>query len=227
MAAPLQTDERLPRSAAELTLLALLAAVVITIVGGVITRSAAINMAENRFLATVSDAHTPLGDTLALAVNVGFGTIGAVIVTVLGAVIAGVLARSGWESLRFVLLVGIPWGAVELVKHLVQRPRPNVADLPNVLIPEPSSYSYPSGHTAFGAALGLSILVLMIRHRFRRAVIIAAVVLAAVLALGAAWSRMYLGVHHPTDVTASLILVPCVSAAVAAWISVVDPPEFR
>ena len=47
----------------------------------------------------------------------------------------------------------------------------------------------------------------------------AAIAVAAALALVAAWSRMYLGVHQPTDVGTSMVLVPMVSWATAGVIA--------
>jgi membrane-associated phospholipid phosphatase len=68
-------------------------------------------------------------------------------------------------------------------------------------VPNPDPDSYPSGHVCFAVGLGLAIFVLAIRSRVR--VIVA--VLAILLALITAGSRVYLGIHYPTDALASLV----------------------
>lgn len=84
-----------------------------------------------------------------------------------------------------------------LLKHLIQRPRPFIAD-PTVqlLITKPLSYSFPSGHTtsAFAAA---GILVRMVK-KYRGYVI--------ALALMIAFSRMYLFVHYLSDIIGGIIV---------------------
>jgi undecaprenyl-diphosphatase len=88
-----------------------------------------------------------------------------------------------------------------LLKPLVGRIRPfdyqllqgKVIDL---LIAAPKDFSFPSGHTiaSFEAAT-----VLLIRHRRFG-------IPAMVLAILIAFSRLYLYVHYPTDVLASIVL---------------------
>jgi undecaprenyl-diphosphatase len=61
------------------------------------------------------------------------------------------------------------------------------------------SYSYPSGHAFNSAMIYLMVALLLGRHlnpRTRRGLLIAAIVLTLVIGL----TRIYLGVHWPTDV---------------------------
>jgi membrane-associated phospholipid phosphatase len=82
------------------------------------------------------------------------------------------------------------------VTQTVHRPRPPVAELDVA----PPTSSFPSGHTAAALALygGIAILVLWIYGR-RRATRAAAVVLLCIpVAVGL--SRLYRGMHYPSDV---------------------------
>jgi undecaprenyl-diphosphatase len=85
----------------------------------------------------------------------------------------------------------------EIIKKIVQRPRPFVADTSVILlIPQPGQYSFPSGHTSNSVAAAFSIFL------FYKKPGIAALVLAGLIA----FSRMYLFVHYPTDILAGIVL---------------------
>jgi membrane-associated phospholipid phosphatase len=84
---------------------------------------------------------------------------------------------------------------------LVERPRPTVSHLDAV----PPTSSFPSGHTAAAIVLYLG-LALIITSLVRNLVVRALVwSLAVVLPIAVALSRLYRGMHHPTDVIASAI----------------------
>lgn len=90
------------------------------------------------------------------------------------------------------------------IKPLVERARPWL-DWPIVpLVTEKDPNSFPSGHTCAAFAAGMS-WVRALPWRWGR---IAAVVLAVCMGL----SRLYVGVHYPTDV-----LVGAVIGALCAW----------
>ena len=85
------------------------------------------------------------------------------------------------------------------MKKLLQRPRPYDSH-PDLLHPlaHESSYSFPSGHTsvAFATATSLSL-------QFRKWYITAPAFLWAAMV---GYSRMYLGVHYPSDVVIGMIV---------------------
>ncbi len=96
-------------------------------------------------------------------------------------------------TMIFCLIVGNGF-----IKNLVARPRPFqfLDSEPTLLIPLPSEYSFPSGHTmhGFGAA------TIIFLHNRKAG--IAALLGAAVIA----FSRMYLFVHFPTDILGGLLI---------------------
>ena len=85
-----------------------------------------------------------------------------------------------------------------LIKNIVQRPRPYVTleDL-RIIIPRPSEYSFPSGHSSSSFAAAVSFYRLLPKKLG-----IPAIVLAGLIA----FSRLYVGVHYPTDVLAGALM---------------------
>jgi undecaprenyl-diphosphatase len=120
------------------------------------------------------------------------------------AVVLAVLRQA--PSALVLLAVGVP--GVELlsttVKSLVRRPRPPLGSAVGQV--SAHGYSFPSGHAIQSAAVyGLlaSLLVVRTRRRLLRAATWTAAGLATV-AVGL--SRVYLGVHWPTDVLGGWLL---------------------
>ena len=96
-----------------------------------------------------------------------------------------------------------------LLKNIVARPRP-FAEIEALipLIAKPTGFSFPSGHTTASFAVALVMLRMLPKK-----IGIPAVVLAALVA----FSRLYLGVHYPTDVLAGFV-VALMGSTVAVWI---------
>jgi len=94
------------------------------------------------------------------------------------------------------------WLSVDLVKHVIARPRPPIVD---ARILEPN-FSFPSGHAAVSAVFYGVSTYLLVRALRRDSSRIAVAILAALLVLITGTSRMYLGVHFPSDVLAGWML---------------------
>jgi membrane-associated phospholipid phosphatase len=190
--------------------------VLVVALGLVVTSSSGWTSWENGLVISVNAASAPAADAVALAINVLFAPLCAAAITLAVVVIVGLRARSWRAAARVAILIVVPWGLTDALKVVVMRPRPDAALLAHVLVAEPGTLSYPSGHTAFAAALA-SALVLVAARRHRVAAACAAVVAVAITA----WSRLYLGVHFPTDVLAAMLLPPVAAIAVHETLDVV------
>jgi membrane-associated phospholipid phosphatase len=136
-----------------------------------------------------------------------------VIVTALGAMV-----MRKWRIAAFIVAaIAIEAATYRVATLLIHRQRPQVHRLDQL----PVNASYYSGHTAASVAVycGLALLITSrIRHTGAR---IACWVIAVAIPLLVAVSRMYRGMHHPTDVAAAMLvgigtLVVAVAAARAA-----------
>lgn len=133
-----------------------------------------------------------------------------VALTVVAAAVFRVLFHRWRESLVVVLAVVGETLIFWLTTLLIDRPRPRVPQLD----PAPPTSGFPSGHTAASVAFYGSVAVVVLWHTRHRWVGWLVVALAIAIALAVGGSRLYRGMHYPTDVLTGLLLG-------AAWLSTV------
>ena len=129
----------------------------------------------------------------------------AVVWLVLLAALAALGGKTGrWAALAGLATLVLGFVSSEVLKSLVMQPRPFVS-LPDVrlLISPPSSYSFPSVNAtyAFAASSGASLTA---RRLLGRLPIWVWGFLA--LAVAVSYSRVYVGVHYPSDVLSGAII---------------------
>lgn len=163
----------------------------------VITASGWVGVLDLYFIEAMQSKVTDSGaSAVALLTDIG-GTEGIVILTLLVTVslfIKKMYVAGFWFGMTVLISPGI---LVYLMKLLIDRDRPEYLKLA-----AETSQSFPSGHsTASTVFFGLSgvILILLARRLWKR-IIIAVMTLTIILFVMA--SRIYLGVHFPTDVLA-------------------------
>lgn len=110
--------------------------------------------------------------------------------------------REGWR--RATGTVGGAYLANTAIKLVVRRRRPNLAGLPP-LTGTPTGLGFPSAHTSTSFAGALA---------YARLGLPAAALYA--LALSLALSRLYLGVHYPSDVLAGALLGTLLALALSS-----------
>ena len=100
-----------------------------------------------------------------------------------------------WRALEFLLTASV--GSIiinQTVKRLLHRARPHLWVTP---APE-FDYGFPSGHAMASMTLVAVLIILSWKSRWRWFVVIIGTLF--VLIIG--WTRLYLGVHYPSDVLA-------------------------
>jgi undecaprenyl-diphosphatase len=117
----------------------------------------------------------------------------------LGLIAAAVFLVRGWRrgALLVVVTLAGAWLIDTGLKLLFARARP----VPFYdYYPAPSSYSFPSGHALFSVCFFGGLAVLLAHRINSRTMQVVVWLLAAVIILLIGSSRVYLGVHYPTDV---------------------------
>ena len=129
---------------------------------------------------------------------------GFTILTGVTLVSLGIAMFAGRPRLAVAGLVSIIVGAgvMRLLKYGFDRPRPALVEHAT-LVDNPS---FPSGHSMMAAMVYLTLGILLARTQARKRVRVFIVSIAVLVTLLVGTSRVYLGVHWPTDVIAGWTL---------------------
>lgn len=145
--------------------------------------------------------------------SLGNGT-SLLLITVLAVALLTLKARR--REARFLATAGVGTFLLTLLLKLAfRRPRPGAAAL--YVLTEPSSFSFPSGHAlgSTGVLLSLVVVARLLGVRGWRWVGITTA--TALLLVGVATSRVYFGVHFPSDVLGGLLAGAALVSALTGW----------
>lgn len=155
-------------------------------------------------------AHTHLDRIAAIVTK--FGTRWGVIPASI-AISLGLLYTRRWRSLTYFAITMLGCDIINrTVKELIHRVRPNLWNYPHH-----SDFSFPSGHAMSSMMFVAALVILMWETRWR----------SWVLALGSlfvgtiAWTRLYIGVHYPSDILAGWMM----AIAWAVGVSLIVKPH--
>ena len=165
---------------------------------GVYAQSSGLQQWDDKIMIDLANNRTPekTGFFLFMSNTYKYGDIG-----VPAALLVGGIAGNNQQMRQNALYVGsstaLSYGLTYLIKILVKRPRPFIKNINIVPVYRAANYSFPSGHTSstFATATALSIA-------YPKWYVIAP---AYLWAGTIGYSRMYLGVHYPTDVAGGMV----------------------
>lgn len=125
---------------------------------------------------------------------------GTTVLTLITAAVIGYLLIDRKRAAALLVLVSVGGGTLlsTLSKNLVARPRPELV----AHMVEVHTLSFPSGHAMLSATTYLTLGALLARVQPRRRLKIYLLAVAIIVTMLVGVSRVYLGVHWPTDVLA-------------------------
>lgn len=116
----------------------------------------------------------------------------------IGAITALLFLSLRREAILLTLTIVGAWVVEAFIKGLVGRPRPEI--VPHLT--EAGGASFPSGHAFNSAVVYIAIALAFATMSARESVRLTIIGSAIVLSMLVAWTRVWLGVHFPSDVTA-------------------------
>ncbi len=162
----------------------------------------------------LSGQHDPILNAIALSINTALSPAGIVVISILLFLAILLITRSPINAIAVGAVSTIGWLSSEAFKLLVAQPRPSAALLADPLVRNDGSGSFPSGHTTFAVSLAIALCFLARNTRWTRLSL--ALGILFVVVVGA--SRLYLGVHYPSDVIGSvLVAATTISLVTVLW----------
>lgn len=177
-----------------------LAAVVVTL-GLTVQLVPGVSIVELGVDQGLSQHHVALLTGVAMTLDLLFGpVVGLLAIAVIAAFLL-LVRRTPVNAVAFAVLAGSGWVASEIFKVLVARQRPDAALLFDPLAPESGTDSFPSGHVTFAVTIAFAVYFLARGTPRAKFTAVSGALMVALVG----WSRLYIGVHYPSDVVGSLL----------------------
>jgi undecaprenyl-diphosphatase len=164
--------------------------------------SGKINFLDNSILLSFRNARNtsiPAGPEWLLSFMLDVSALGSATIVFLVTILTSglLILKNKYSSLRVILFAFIGGGIIELLmKEIFSRQRPQIVlHFVNV-----NSLSYPSGHSAMSAIIYISLIFIIFTLDIKTSIKIYFLYSAVFLILIIGISRIYLGVHYPSDV---------------------------
>lgn len=148
-----------------------------------------------------ADPSDPVGPRWFEETTRDFTALGGIgVLTLLTVAVSGFLVLDGKRRAAVLVLIAVAGGLLlsTALKQGFRRPRPDLVPHGAVVY----TTSFPSGHSTMAAATYLTLGALLARVQARRRLKVYLMGLATLLTVLVGFSRVYLGVHWPTDVLA-------------------------
>ncbi|MGV8884546.1 MAG: phosphatase PAP2 family protein [Microbacteriaceae bacterium] len=156
---------------------------------------------DTKWMTEIVEDRVPVLEVGARAMDfLGGGWFGIFVVPI-GIILIFLALKRRWASLYFLVATIVSAGLVQILKTLIDRPRPE-----DILIAVDAG-SFPSGHTANAATLAVALTLLLWRWWVAAAGAVYVVLMMV--------SRTYLGAHWVSDTVGGLVLGAAV--AVILW----------
>lgn len=184
-------------------------------ISGEVGTHGAIDQWDEELLRAIATLRRPLLNGIAMDITALGSAVLLSLFTLLALLVLGL--NRDWRDARY-LVAGSAGAAIwiELLKNTYIRDRPNPAGR----LVEATGFSYPSGHAFAATAFYLVLAFLMCRYFETTRARASLIAFATSVALCVCFSRLYLGVHYPSDVLSGFLLG-------AAWALVLTGLFFR
>jgi undecaprenyl-diphosphatase len=172
-------------------------------------------------LRTPGDPDDPVGPDWVEEIMRDFTAMGGIaLLTITTLAVAGFFLLQRKYASTLYLLVAVGGGLLlsAVSKNLFDRPRPDLVPYGSIV----HTASFPSGHSMMAAVAYLSLGVLVARTLPQRRLKVYVLALAALVTILVGVSRVYLGVHWPTDVLAGWlagVAWACLCMIGARWLA--------
>ena len=179
-----------------------------------VTSASGVQSFDESILKWIETLRTPFMNSMMLDVT-ALGGLALTVVLGLLAVAVFLLANDAAAALHLTLTSAGGFYISTLTKSIISRPRPSI--IPQLI--HASGFSYPSGHSITSAAIYLTMAILACRHfkSLRSRIVLLA--LAGVMIALISFSRLYLGVHYPSDTMSGALIGSAWALLMAALFS--------
>lgn len=166
-----------------------------------VTTQGGIQTFDESILKWVETLRTPFWNSMMLDVT-ALGGLALTVVLGLLAVAVFLLARDPAAAIHLIITSTGGFFISIWTKGLIARPRPSI--IPQLI--HAAGFSYPSGHSITSAAIYLTMAILACRHFKSIKSRVALLALAAIMITLISFSRIYLGVHYPSDTLSGALI---------------------